>query len=62
MHHLQVKITELSRDVDSLREEKTQYQNKAAELVSKICFVLLDFLQHQHKIGCKGLRYILGKC
>jgi len=33
VHHLQVKISELSSEVDSLREEKTQYQNKAAELV-----------------------------
>lgn len=33
VHHLQVKITEMSREMDTIREDKTKYQLKAAELV-----------------------------
>ena len=33
VHHLQSKISELSGEVDNLREEKTKYQMKAGEMV-----------------------------
>jgi outer membrane murein-binding lipoprotein Lpp len=44
VHHLQTKIAELSSEVDALKEEKTVYQNKAAELVNMTFFKLLTIV------------------